>query len=383
MILPHDSQIFNIHDLVVLMAAGQCILLSILLFLTRRNADHGAIVLIYILLIYALQSIDTLFTWNSTARQLLLAYNSNLFFLGSFSYWLEGPLLVWYVKTVLYRDFHLRKLDLLHLIPLFVFSALLINQFHLLPANEQRSEMHNLAFMWTPFMRLFISLWHISVIAYGAWCLFILADYRHKLHQHYANIEERERRWLFWIVQGFMAISAWRLFVHLADNWLGASLGNTLGIISNYLTYLFVNSLVFVCIRYSNLFGVLGKVEISNSDNIQFKEEHIRRIKLFMETQKPYLDSDIHIESLAKKLSIPERMLSRILNQHFGKNFFEFINEYRINDAKQLLLDPKNLDRPILDILYEAGFTSKSTFNAIFKKNLGLTPSQFRTLNQK
>lgn len=362
------------------MGTGQYVLLSALLLLTRRNADKGAVVLVYILLINALQTIDTLFTWNSTARQLLLEYNSNLFFLGTFSYWLQGPLLVWYVKIVLYRDFHLRKLDLLHLIPLGVFGALLINNFYLLPATEQYTEMQDLHFMSTTLMRALISLWHISVIGYSIWCLLILADYRHTLHQHFANIEERERRWLFWVVLGFLAISGWRLFVHLTNEWFGADLANTLGIISNYLIYLFVNSLVFICIRYSSLFGVLGKVEAVNIENIQFKEEHIRRITAFMDSEKPHLDPDIHIESLAKKLSIPERMLSRILNQHFGKNFFEFINEHRINDAKRLLLET---ERPILDILHDAGFTSKSTFNAFFKKHLGLTPSQYRVENQK
>jgi hypothetical protein len=141
-------------------------------------------------------------------------------------------------------------------------------------------------------MKVFISLWHLSVIVYGAWCLFIFADYRQKLHQHYANIEERERRWLFWVVQGFMAISMWRLFAHLTDELLGTTVSNTLGIMSNYLTYLFVNSLVFICIRYSSLFSVMEKTEIATTDSLPFKEEHIRRIQAFMDSEQPHLLKD-------------------------------------------------------------------------------------------
>ena len=70
--------------------------------------------------------------------------------------------------------------------------------------------------------------------------------------------------------------------------------------------------------------------------------------------------------------------LSRILNQHFGKNFFEFINGYRVEEAKRLLRDPDQQTASMLDILAAAGFTSKSTFNSIFKKHLGQTPSQYR-----
>lgn len=84
------------------------------------------------------------------------------------------------------------------------------------------------------------------------------------------------------------------------------------------------------------------------------------------------------METLAKRLSLPERTFSRILNQHFGKNFFEFINEHRVNEAKRLLADPDKKDLNMLDILAEAGFSSKSTFNAIFKQYTSQTPSQYR-----
>src|SRR5690625_7912958 len=92
-----------------------------------------------------------------------------------------------------------------------------------------------------------------------------------------------------------------------------------------------------------------------------------------MNQEHAYLEPDISVESLARRASLPERTLSRILNQHFGKNFFEFINSYRVEEAKRLLSAPEFRHWTILEVLADAGFTSKSTFNAIFKKQVGKT----------
>src|SRR5690606_1509690 len=139
-------------------------------------------------------------------------------------------------------------------------------------------------------------------------------------------------------------------------------------------------------IRYTHLVGRPRHAEQSEkerekdhaSENSGVKDEQITRVHEFVRREQPFLDPDINIETMARRLSLPERTLSRILNQHFGKNFFEFINEHRIEEAKRLLADPEKKDWNMLDILAEAGFSSKSTFNAIFKKYVGQTPSQYR-----
>ena len=87
---------------------------------------------------------------------------------------------------------------------------------------------------------------------------------------------------------------------------------------------------------------------------------------------------DLTLEELSKITSIPQRTLSAIINRHHHKNFFEYINEHRVERAAELLLD-KTLNLSVLDIMEEAGFNSKSAFNRFFKKSKGMTPTQFKS----
>ena len=97
----------------------------------------------------------------------------------------------------------------------------------------------------------------------------------------------------------------------------------------------------------------------------------------FMETNKPYLKSDIKISELADSLFVPYHQLSQVINDEFLVNFYDFINKYRVEDAKKLLIED-NRNYKILAIAYEVGFNSKATFNRVFKKFTDLTPSEFK-----
>ena len=83
------------------------------------------------------------------------------------------------------------------------------------------------------------------------------------------------------------------------------------------------------------------------------------------------------MEQLARQLTVHPRELSRAINQGFKQNFFEFVGAYRVAEAKRRLSDPANTDN-ILQVMYEAGFNSKSVFNTAFKKATGMTPTQYR-----
>lgn len=375
--LNHDSLLFNVHDVVLLMAASQYLLLAALLFGTRRKADRSGYFLIGILLVTAVQSIDTLLVWSDPLRQIVLDWNPNLLLSGSFSYWLLGPLLYAYVVSVLYRGIRLRWHHWLHLVPAVAVMLLLLSQYHWLPRAEQRELMGAMELMWTPMMTHLVTLWHLSVIGYGSYCLLLMWRYRRQLQQQYANVEQRERGWLMWIILGFALIAAWKLAVHLGAEQLPERLANVLGLVSNYMTFLFVNSLVFISIRYTHLFRGLDSIP-DPEEPVSFKPEQVTRVETYMAQERPHLEADVSVESLARRLSLPERTLSRILNQHFGKNFFEFINHYRVEEAKRLLASDEHAHSSMLHILAESGFTSKSTFNAVFKKQVGQTPSQYR-----
>lgn len=108
-------------------------------------------------------------------------------------------------------------------------------------------------------------------------------------------------------------------------------------------------------------------------------EKYVSKIRHFLSIEKPYLDADLTLPQLATKLQIPSHLLSRIINEKFGLNFFDFINQYRVGEVKSKLDDPEFDNLSLLGIAFECGFNSKSAFNRVFKKLTGLTPSEYKS----
>jgi AraC-like DNA-binding protein len=110
----------------------------------------------------------------------------------------------------------------------------------------------------------------------------------------------------------------------------------------------------------------------------EFENELNERLLAFMEDFKPYLNPDLSLQSLAKDLSVSRHQLSATINSRQKMNFFEFVNFYRVNEVKELMKKDRAAKDKNYELAYEAGFNSKATFYRIFKKFSGQTPSAFR-----
>jgi AraC-like DNA-binding protein len=115
-----------------------------------------------------------------------------------------------------------------------------------------------------------------------------------------------------------------------------------------------------------------------SSLNQEFAKECIRKLKDLMEVENIYLNPDISLQSLAEKLSITSRMLSQILNEKLDRNFSDFINSYRVEEAKNILKTPKGAQKKIIVLAFDVGFNTKVAFYNAFKKFTGMTPAQYR-----
>jgi len=113
------------------------------------------------------------------------------------------------------------------------------------------------------------------------------------------------------------------------------------------------------------------KSGLTNDFSYELKESLVR----LLEEDKIYLKNDISLEELALLLNTNRHNASQVINEHFGLNFFELINKYRIKDAVNLLESDRSLN--IIDVAYQVGFNNKVTFNKSFKRFLSQTPSQF------
>jgi AraC-like DNA-binding protein len=139
-----------------------------------------------------------------------------------------------------------------------------------------------------------------------------------------------------------------------------------------------ISLLIFFSLGVSKLFYGINSTKPELPEKHGVAPEQVNILIAHMTSQKPYLDPLLTLDSLAAKSHIPARQLSQLINRHFEKNFFEFINGYRIDEAKQLLANKDNEKVTIIDIMAKVGFNSKATFNTFFKKLVGVTPTQFR-----
>ncbi len=219
---------------------------------------------------------------------------------------------------------------------------------------------------------------------------FVLKKYKTLYLENYSNANYAIYKWIF-------QITVYACIAHsfVLIRWY---LSNSL-----YQQYILnINTLISVCVLLITIFFVLKALyqpELFTGINMNLKpvksiiekntskiiiqkstseNQYLKKLTSFMETEKPYLDFELTLQRLASQLNISEKELSILINHHLGKHFFDFINEYRINEAKIILENPDEEDITILEILYQVGFNSKSSFYTAFKKNTNLTPTQFR-----
>lgn len=117
--------------------------------------------------------------------------------------------------------------------------------------------------------------------------------------------------------------------------------------------------------------------------NPQKKDDIVVKTIALMEEEKLYLQSELTLQDLADKLKVPSYLVTQAINEGLKKNFYDLVNGYRVEEAKRLLLAPGSRNSKILTVGLDAGFNSKTTFNTVFKKFTGLTPSEFKEQQQK
>lgn len=129
---------------------------------------------------------------------------------------------------------------------------------------------------------------------------------------------------------------------------------------------------------YDESSGKYQKSSLTETFSLELKE---KLMELLID-KKIYKDNSINLEKLSTELNTSRHNTSQIINEHFNENFYEFLNDYRIQEAKELLLKKNGNKMNVAEILYEVGFNNKVSFNNAFKKRTGLTPTQFRNEKQ-
>lgn len=156
--------------------------------------------------------------------------------------------------------------------------------------------------------------------------------------------------------------------------------GKLLGVYLPVLTLIYYITLFWQSISTSKIFTLESPLTSPHESSEEFTA-----ILLFFEKNKPHTNQDLTIEMLAEQMGVSKNSLSQIINNQLGMNFFELINTYRVKEAQELILNSTFQNYTIDAIARESGFKSRTSFYEAFKKQTGMTPTEFKvnTLSNK
>ncbi|WP_440874128.1 helix-turn-helix domain-containing protein [Thalassotalea sp. PLHSN55] len=377
--------LFNTHDVALILTMFICIFFAIFLMLIKKGKKLSNFLLAAFLLTQAAIPLDNLINFGEAFKQVALGISPKLFYSFGLAFWIEAPLLLLYVRSLIYKDFKLSKKDIWYFVPFILYATHFTNDWILLDYHIQMAALQGDGIASANvFDRLIHTTREILRFGFGVLCLIELHKYQKHIKNEVAELESVDLTWLKVLVVGFLVIRINAIFVALAIIFsyeIGVTVDHeTLGLTSNYAVLLLVTGLIFFSAGHSTIFKGIDRKLQPEKDKSEdsYDPEEIRTIEAYMEQNKPYLNHLLTLENLANQLSLSPRYLSTLINRHFEKNFFEFINFYRIEESKKLLISVSNKKTTMLDIMDRAGFNSKATFNTFFKKLVGDTPTQYR-----
>lgn len=221
----------------------------------------------------------------------------------------------------------------------------------------------------------------------------VVKIYNEKIRNSYSNIERINLNWLRYLTTGLSIV--WGIVViSYIINEISANF-----IEMDFLIYtsasILIYSIGYFSLRQPQIFeriqkpnsevltgSVVKPVEAASYQKSGLTESdaqfYLKNLLMLMDAEKPYLNSELTIRELADKLSLSTHNLSEILNTRLNQKFYDFINRYRVEEVKRRLSVNNSQKYSLISIAFDSGFNSKSTFNIMFKKFTGMTPSDYR-----
>ena len=309
-------------------------------------------------------------------------------FISSF-FFLQLPTFYLYVLSVCYSDFKLKPKHLIHGVTFLIANLILIPRFYAVDTDSKISFLSKIGSR--PEVQFNHILMHIQMLFYIVAAFMILRKARKIYLENYAGASIESLNWLF---QFTVALSAF-YFIALVKNifkfteYPNISAGLKIGLVLFELFIIFWY--LYKALNNPGLFRTIdSKLKLvqdiisEEKNNAQFaneKEHHnekLLKLQQYMMKEKPFLNPSLTIQDISATIEIPVRDLSLLINHTLEQHFYDFVNAYRIESAMDILKDQTKSKLTVLEILYDVGFNSKSSFNTAFKKHTGTTPTSYR-----
>lgn len=351
-----------------------------LLVLTKKQKETKDYLLVVFLLFVGAELIYRylLFVTSESANRWIVLFD--------ISYWaLFGPVTLLYV---LYTTNQVSKINFkqaVHLIPL-VIGIYSVKDF--LWENIEYISFIEYFNRSTGLNEAALYFWEFCSPIYIIISLIVLLRHKKIVKNYFSDVSGKDIKWLTVVLSGFIVYMCISYIIWILRGIFLINLEiRMIDVLPAVLT-VYVFFIGFYGFRQTGILFNLSKITDCNFDSPDNKYIKsglsgaertilIARVKEIMENQKPYLKSDLTINNLAEMLNTNFHKLSQVINESFDKNFYDFINSYRIMEATRLLKSPESEKFKIIAIAYDSGFSSKSSFYNAFRKNTGITPGEY------
>lgn len=281
---------------------------------------------------------------------------------------LLGPLFYGFVKALVFSHWRLRLSHAMHLVPVLIWLSLR----PVLPADWRQPCLLGATFLL--FCLYLLQAWHLT-------------QYRHQQICAQVSISQSTSlRWVQRTIAGFILMVLLESTELLLDR-SGIFVSPVLYLADMLLLALLFAGLVWEALRKPDFLLTLPIPEHqpvaaapSDAAAAAADPEQLETLQQFILQSKIYQQPNLTLQQLADAVNMPSRQISQLINQGFSRNYSDFINGYRVRAAAAQLVAKVPPDN-MLTLLHQVGFNSKSTFNLMFKREFGCTPSQYRSLH--
>lgn len=370
-------------DLTVLLIGGFESLIFLLLIFLKHNKTISDYILLGFFGIYVL----------TNGAFYLESYNhihnypySWIFFISTPLLFLHWPAIWLYAKSLTDADFRIKLKYLLNLLPFAGCLVLFYFLYYSKPLVAKISLIRSESFMNNPEYKFIISLMVILSFTYFYQVFILERNYNRKMKAFFSELPKYQLSWLRFFIVASITVYTLLYIGFLLNIFFPVTSFKTLQQISFISGSLYIIIIGLYGHRQGNLFASIDvdlKLIVPDNKPIDANkpndkdEQFIRNLLDYMKAKRPFLSPDITLSLLAENLDVMPDYLSGIINNKLGKNFYDFINHYRIEEFKNQCISPLNKDYTLITIAYECGFNSKATFNRVFKNSVGMTPSEY------
>lgn len=364
---------FNINDVILILSIGLSIVLAISqpLYTTKNHLSKYLLAAFFLCI--AIFDFGILLIWNEyiPKGEIILTVTPYFYTIAAL---LKGPSLMLYVCSITDDNFRLQAHHWLHLIPTAIVSGVIV--YFGIDLNLLRLDTFGLD---NPTYRAIdYSLWFIKTVPfiYFTYALWVVWRYQKVVFTQNSSVNIEPIIWLYLLTGAYIASALWSLIL----SFLAVMYRLPYGVTDNYINFVLLIGIFFYSVALSPKLTAARTEE--KQDQPASPSEKIAtlvaKIMRGIKEDKLYLQPNINVEQFSEKVGLPYRDVSFAINRAFGTNFFEFINSYRVEEAKRYLSDKDHLDMSVMEILLESGFNSKSSFQRFFKRLTGESPTEFR-----